>query len=71
MKKALCQKTCFPTTCYSPGAPYVENGYMHINEAPGLGVDVNEELAAKYPIPDVQMNNWTQLRRNDGTIVRP
>ena len=54
-----------------PGAPYVENGFMHVNEVPGLGVDINEKLAAKYPIPDVQMNNWTQVRRNDGTIIRP
>jgi mannonate dehydratase len=54
-----------------PGAPTMKNGYMYVNEAPGLGVDVNEELAAKYPLPEVQMNNWTQVRKNDGTIVRP
>jgi mannonate dehydratase len=54
-----------------PGAPYIENGYMHVNEVPGLGVDINEELAAKYPLPNVQMNDWTQVRKNDGTIIRP
>lgn len=54
-----------------PGAPYIENGYMYVNEAPGLGVDINESLASKYPLPDVQMNNWTQVRKNDGTIIRP
>lgn len=54
-----------------PGAPYIENGYMHVNEAPGLGVDINEKLALKYPLPDVQLNNWTQVRKNDGTIIRP
>lgn len=54
-----------------PGAPYIENGYMYVNEAPGLGVDINEKLALKYPLPDVQMNNWTQVRKNDGTIIRP
>jgi mannonate dehydratase len=54
-----------------PGAPYVKDGFMYVNEAPGLGVDVNEKLAAKYPLPDVQMNNWTQVRKNDGTIIRP
>jgi mannonate dehydratase len=54
-----------------PGCPYVKDGYMYVNEAPGLGVTVNEKLAAKYPLPDVQMNNWTQLRKNDGTPVRP
>ena len=54
-----------------PGSPYVEDGYMYVNEAPGLGVDINEKLAAKFPLPDVQMNNWTQLRKNDGTVIRP
>ena len=47
-----------------------DKGYMIINEAPGLGVDVNEELAAKYPLPKFNYN-WTQLRNNDGTPVRP
>jgi mannonate dehydratase len=54
-----------------PGMPRVENGYMFVNEAPGLGIDVNEEEAAKYPLQEVQLNNWTQLRRPDGTPVRP
>jgi mannonate dehydratase len=54
-----------------PGTPWVENGYMHINEAPGLGVDINEKEAAKFPIQDVQLNNWTQVREQDGTPVRP
>ena len=54
-----------------PGAPYVENGYMYINEVPGLGVDVNEELAAKYPLPDKFKYQWTQLRKKDGTAIRP
>lgn len=54
-----------------PGAPYVENGYMFVNEVPGLGVDINEELAAKFPLQEVQLNNWTQLRKNDGTVIRP
>ncbi len=54
-----------------PGSPWVENGYMYVNEVPGLGVDINEKLAAKYPLPAVQMNNWTQVRKNDGTLIRP
>jgi mannonate dehydratase len=43
---------------------------MHVNESPGLGVDINEKLAKKYPL--VRYNyNWTQVRNNDGTPVRP
>lgn len=54
-----------------PGAPEMKEGYMYINEVPGLGVDVNEELALKYPLPERADNNWTQLRKGDGTPVRP
>ena len=53
-----------------PDAPYMKEGFMHIVEKPGLGVDVNEEEAAKYPLPKFNYN-WTQLRKNDGTPVRP
>jgi len=54
-----------------PGAPRVENGYIEINEAPGIGVDLNEEEAKKFPIPDKQLNTWTQVRALDGTPIRP
>lgn len=54
-----------------PGSPVIKDGYMFVNEAPGLGVDINEKLALKYPLPDVQLNNWTQVRGNDGRIIRP
>ena len=45
-----------------------ENGLMHPGDAPGLGVDIDEKLAAKYPyerayLPvnrklDGTMHNW-------------
>ena len=54
-----------------PGAPTMKNGYMIINEAPGLGVDVNEDLAKKYPLPEKYNYNWTQVRMRDGTAIRP
>ncbi|MFY0626750.1 MAG: starvation-sensing protein RspA [Reichenbachiella sp.] len=53
-----------------PGTPKVENGYMHVNEAPGLGIDIDEKLAKKFP-PVTYNYNWTQVRTNDGTPVRP
>ncbi|HTJ12397.1 MAG TPA: enolase C-terminal domain-like protein [Dinghuibacter sp.] len=52
-----------------PGTPEIKNGYLYVNEAPGLGVDVNETLAAKYPINN-HAGHWT-IRRRDGTIIRP
>jgi mannonate dehydratase len=54
-----------------PGCPEMRNGYMYINESPGLGVDVNEKLALKYPLPEVNDYHWTQVRRRDGTLIRP
>ncbi len=32
-----------------PGLPEVRDGYMYPNDKPGLGIDIDEELAAKYP----------------------
>ncbi len=53
-----------------PGTPTMENGYMFVNEAPGLGVDLDEEKAKKYTLPHFNYN-WTQVRKADGTPVRP
>ena len=50
------------------GCPTMNNGYMSVNEVPGLGVDINEKEAAKYPIGT--KSNW-QVRKSDGTIIRP
>jgi mannonate dehydratase len=52
-----------------PGSPYLKNGYMYVNEAPGLGVDINEKAAAKYPA-HFRPGEW-QVRKKDGTIIRP
>lgn len=53
-----------------PGAPTMKNGYMHVHEAPGLGIDINEAAAAKHPFPE-HPGYWNPLRRRDGTAVRP
>ena len=53
-----------------PGTPTMENGYMFVNEAPGLGIDIDEEKAKKYSLPHFNYN-WTQVRKPDGTPVRP
>ena len=50
------------------GCPTMNNGYMSVNEVPGLGVDINEKEAAKYPIST--KSNW-QVRKRDGTLIRP
>ena len=53
-----------------PGAPFMKNGFMHLNEAPGWGVDLNEDAARKHPLPE-QPGYWEPVRRNDGTSVKP
>jgi mannonate dehydratase len=53
-----------------PGTPTIKDGYMFVNEAPGLGIDIDEKAAKKYPLIDYNYN-WTQLRKADGTPVRP
>lgn len=50
------------------GCPTMNKGYMSVNEVPGLGVDINEKEAAKYPIST--KSNW-QVRKYDGTLIRP
>ncbi|TAE94963.1 MAG: starvation-sensing protein RspA, partial [Runella slithyformis] len=50
------------------GCPTMKDGYMSVNEVPGIGVDINEKEAAKYPI--TTQSNW-QVRKFDGTIIRP
>ncbi len=51
-----------------PGCPTMNKDYMSVNEAPGLGVDINEKEAAKYPVGT--KSNW-QVRKKDGTIITP
>ena len=43
---------------------------MYPNDTPGLGIDINEELAAKYPCKDF-VEQWTQTRLPDGSPTRP
>jgi mannonate dehydratase len=53
-----------------PGLPTIKNGYMYVNEAPGWGVDLDENLAKKFPLPETP-GYWLPTRRKDGTAVRP
>jgi mannonate dehydratase len=67
------QEWCrFPKLVYDmfPGLPEVRKGYMYPNDKPGLGIEIDEKLAAQYPCTDV-VEGWTQTRLPDGTPVRP
>ena len=53
-----------------PGLPTVEDGYLYPNDAPGLGIDIDEKLAAQHPCRDI-VEDWTQTRLPDGSPARP
>jgi len=52
-----------------PGATGDQRGYMYANDRPGLGIDIDEKLAAKFPYTTPGRNRGTD-RRLDGPIVR-
>ena len=56
-----------------PGCPEIKDGYLHANDAPGLGIDIDEKLAARFPIADSPSfdHRWGSTRRRDGTVIRP
>lgn len=60
-----------------PGCPQVRNGFLYPNDRPGLGIDIDETLAARHPIhPNMAqfkdgVVDWTQSRLPDGTLWRP
>src|SRR5215510_6544247 len=56
------------------GCPEVKNGYMLAQEKPGHGIEVDERVAARYPVANVPPNfdySWGTTRRRDGTVIRP
>ena len=57
-----------------PGTPEVRNGYAYPNDRPGLGIDIDEALAAKFPCDNTQSvrpPGWTTSRTPDGGSWRP
>ena len=55
-----------------PGCPEVSDGYMWPNGGPGLGIDIDESLAAKFPFKERAYGGaWDTVRRADGSVVKP
>jgi mannonate dehydratase len=48
-----------------PGCPEHKDGYLTVSDAPGLGCDIDEKLAAKYPY---QRAYLPMARRMDGSL---
>lgn len=51
-----------------PGMPAVRQGFVYMDDAPGLGIDIDEKAAAKYPC-DAAQPEWLLARLPDGTSV--
>jgi mannonate dehydratase len=56
-----------------PGCPVLKDGDFQVSDRPGFGVDLDEKLAAKFPITDTPSFDmrWGELRRRDGSIAKP
>jgi len=53
-----------------PGLPEFRAGYVYANDKPGLGIELNEAEAAKYPC-EKTVTTWTQTRLADGSLQTP
>ncbi len=55
-----------------PGTAELKGGYLYGNDQPGLGIDINEDLAAKHPLATPSgTDSWTTVRGMDGSLVKP
>ena len=56
-----------------PGCPTLRDGYYWVSDRPGLGIDIDEKLAARFPIRDDPPFDlrWGNVRRRDGSSVKP
>jgi mannonate dehydratase len=55
-----------------PGTLRIENGWLHPNDGPGWGIDIDEQKAAHYP-PELSGHDaWAAgVRRPDGALEAP
>jgi mannonate dehydratase len=53
-----------------PGLPECRRGHVYPNARPGLGVDLDEREAARYPC-NSGVTTWTQTRFPDGSLHTP
>jgi mannonate dehydratase len=55
-----------------PGMGEIRKGYLYDSGKPGLGLDINEETAAKYPLGEIRGGGAYRTDRTlDGTVVKP
>lgn len=52
------------------GLPESSGSYVYANDRPGLGIDIDEQQAAKFPCRS-EITSWTQTRQRDGSLQVP
>jgi mannonate dehydratase len=54
------------------GCPELRDGMLWPSEQPGWGLEIDEQLAAKFPYPEHPFNGaWPAIRRRDGSVIKP
>jgi mannonate dehydratase len=61
------EQDCFP------GCPTLRGGCYTVGDRPGLGIDLDENVARRFPLTDDPPFDlrWGNYRRRDGSSVRP
>jgi mannonate dehydratase len=55
-----------------PGIGEIRKGYLYGSGKPGLGLDIDETIAAKYPLGEIRGGGaYKTDRMLDGTVVKP
>ncbi|MCZ2074002.1 MAG: starvation-sensing protein RspA [Bryobacterales bacterium] len=55
-----------------PGTAQIRRGYLYGSEKPGIGVDIQEQLASKYPLGEMKNGGaYGTDRAMDGSVVKP
>jgi len=55
------------------GCATYKDGYLYASDAPGWGIEIDEQLAAQHPFhdnPNHLNGGWGEVRRYDGTIIK-
>lgn len=68
------EENAFPPSVQEmmPGCAEIRKGYLYGNGKPGLGIDLREEIAAKYPLGEIRGGGaYPTDRTLDGAVVKP
>lgn len=68
------EENAFPASVQEmmPGCAQIRQGYLYGSGKPGLGIDINETITAKYPLQPITGGGIYPLDRTlDGAVVKP